>query len=214
MKIEPVTLPAFGLAVNWAMCRAPMCVNFGVDLDLELPDGSSQVKGVRYTLKRDTRPSGEMTGTIVCGYCGQSAKLHSNHAIRPIARYFLSLSLPFADCSEPSCSNHGINVFEHWGQKRGGRQPYRPIRGRVGGRLRTREHMVRCSDPGCRRGVTLGTASGVGVLFPGLARWHNADSGRTDPSTDGPGRWRSAGNTGFDHRGSAPLAPRRGVSRR
>ena len=48
------------------------------------------------------------------------------------------------------------------------------------------------------------------VLFPGLARWHPAVPGRTDPCTDRPGRWRTAGNAGFDHHGSAALAPRRG----
>ena len=28
MRIEPVFLPEFGVAVSWAMCRNPMCANF------------------------------------------------------------------------------------------------------------------------------------------------------------------------------------------
>ena len=37
------------------------------------------------------------------------------------------------------------------------------------------------------------TRSAAWVLFPGLARWHPAVPGRTDPCTDRPGRWRTAG---------------------
>ena len=36
-----------------------------------------------------------------------------------------------------------------------------------------------------------------------MARWHTADFCRIDPRTDRPGRWRNAGNGGFDHHGSA-----------
>ena len=48
-----------------------------------------------------------------CPFCGLSFQLHSNRAVRPLARRFLSLSPPFADCPDPNCVNHGLNVFEH-----------------------------------------------------------------------------------------------------
>ena len=35
----------------------------------------------------------------------------------PIARHYLSLSLPFADCPNEECGNHGRNVFEHYFDK-------------------------------------------------------------------------------------------------
>lgn len=47
MKIEPVYLPEFGLELNTAMCRNPMCENFGVDLDVEIPEGRRQASSKR-----------------------------------------------------------------------------------------------------------------------------------------------------------------------
>ena len=52
--------------------------------------------------------------------------LSVNRAIRSIARYFLGLSLPFADCPNTQCQNHGINLFEHWREGRG-KGPYRRL---------------------------------------------------------------------------------------
>ena len=125
MQIKPVTLPEFGLAVNWAMCRNPMCENFGKDLDVEHHGDIGQVSSERYslTLRQQFREMRVATGK--CRYCGMSWHLHSNHAVRTIARHYLSLSLPFAACPDPACENHGVNVFEHWQDKRGGDRPYR-----------------------------------------------------------------------------------------
>ena len=153
MRIDPVTLPEFGLSVNWAMCRNPMCANFGADLDVEIPEGQTQASSERYVFKYGVARSGEPTGIMTCRYCGQSSQLASNHAIRPIARYFLSLSLPFADCPDESCPHHGVNLFEHWAEKDSPwRRYYRRQRG---------EHLARCSAPGCGCTVSLGTALGV-----------------------------------------------------
>ena len=56
-------------------------------------------------------------GHFRCKYCGQSFTLKSNWSIAPFARYFLKISLPFKDCSNPDCDNHGYNVFEHYTAK-------------------------------------------------------------------------------------------------
>ena len=50
-------------------------------------------------------------------FCGHSTKMYSNEAIRPIARFFLSQSLPFADCPNRNCKNHGKNLFENFDPK-------------------------------------------------------------------------------------------------
>ena len=39
MRIESVDLPEFGLSVNCAMCRNPMCANFGIPFEGEIPEG-------------------------------------------------------------------------------------------------------------------------------------------------------------------------------
>ena len=59
----------------------------------------------RYRISRST-------GEMHCLYCGQSSKTKPNEAIRTVARYYLSLSLPFATCPNEICPNFGINVFE------------------------------------------------------------------------------------------------------
>ena len=113
--IETVDLPEFGLSVSWAMCRNPMCANFGIHFEGEIPEGRKQVSDDRYYVRLSKGLRGRTVGEMQCRYCGQSSRLASNEAIRPIARYFLSLSLPFADCPNTDCSNHGVNLFEHWG---------------------------------------------------------------------------------------------------
>ncbi len=62
----------------------------------------------------DKRYRLEANGRLHCKYCGQSFGVKSNQALRPIARYYLSLSLPFADCPNEDCDHHGLNVFEHY----------------------------------------------------------------------------------------------------
>ena len=125
IEIAPVWLPEFGLSVSWAMCRNPMCANFGAHFEGEIPVGRKQTSDERYYVRVIPGARGRPTGVIQCRYCGQSAQLASNRAIRPVARYFLSLSLPFADCPNRDCQNHGVNLFEHW-VKEAGQRP-RPI---------------------------------------------------------------------------------------
>ena len=152
VKIEPVTLPEFGLDLNWAVCRNPMCENFGRDLDVDLPEGLKQKSSARYTLKTKWRfQAAEKDEDVrearcVCRYCEQDSHILSNRAVRPIARYFLSLSLPFADCPNEACENHGINVFEHWYRRRHPSRRYRRHHAR---------HIVRCRA--CQAIVHLGT---------------------------------------------------------
>ena len=49
-----------------------------------------------------------------CLECNQEFIPRANGSIRAIARHFLSQSLPFADCPEISCSNHGANIYEDY----------------------------------------------------------------------------------------------------
>ena len=110
----PVQLPEFDLAVSWAMCRNPRCENFCIHYEGPAPSGERDaVQDARYRITTSD-------GCIECKYCGQSFTLKSNRAIRPLARHFLSLSLPFADCPDPNCGNHGWNAFEHFFDKPGG----------------------------------------------------------------------------------------------
>lgn len=144
--LAPVSLPEFNLpAISWAMCRNPMCVNFGIHFAPQEPmrPNAASYGDSRYRLIK-------ASGRIRCQYCGQSHKPKSNEAIRVIARYYLSLSLPFATCSDPACSNYGVNVFEkyaRWGS------PYpRYYR-------KTREETAICRV--CESTVTLGERRSV-----------------------------------------------------
>ena len=124
IKIETASLPEFGLDVNWAMCRNPMCANFGVHFEGEIPADRKQTSDERYTVRTVRGALKEDTGEIQCRDCGQSSRLHSNRAIRAIARHFLSLSLPYADCPDPECASHGVNLFEHWTKRGSGEKRF------------------------------------------------------------------------------------------
>ncbi len=147
MRIESVFLPEFGLDVTWAMCRNPMCDNFGSPFEGDIPEGKKHVSDARYSVRRARNPRGYLGAEIACRACGQHSRLISNRAIRPIARYFLSLGLPFADCPNEDCSNHGVNLFEHWPLPIEGPGAYRP----------TGWHTARCNACGTA-GIVLGTA--------------------------------------------------------
>ena len=58
MRIEASYLPEFGLAVNWAMCRNPMCEQFGIGFEGELSAGRKQVSDKQYAVRRATDPLG------------------------------------------------------------------------------------------------------------------------------------------------------------
>ena len=113
--INPVNLPEFNQTFTWAICRNTMCDHFGVPYTGPLPEPDGKAA-------QDEHYRLETTGSLRCKYCGMSFALKSNQAVRPIARYFLSLSLPFADCANRDCDNHGLNVFEHYA---GGDSRYR-----------------------------------------------------------------------------------------
>lgn len=106
--LAPVDLREFGQAVSWAMCRNPRCENFCIHYGGPAPaDDEEVVQDGRYRIT-------PKDGRIRCKYCGQSFTLKSNLAVRALARHFLGLSLPFADCPDRDCGNHGRNVFEHF----------------------------------------------------------------------------------------------------
>ena len=106
--LAPVGLPEFDTEVSWAMCRNPRCEHFCIPYAGAAPaDGDGAVQDARYRITpRD--------GRLRCKACGQSFTLKSNRAVRALARHFLALSLPFADCPATACENHGRNVFEHF----------------------------------------------------------------------------------------------------
>ena len=105
--IAPIHLPEFGRSFNWAMCRNTLCDHFGVPYTgIVPPPGGKPPKNDYYRVDSE--------GSMRCKYCGLSFDLKSNAAVRPIARYFLSLSLPFATCPNAACENHGYNVYEHY----------------------------------------------------------------------------------------------------
>ena len=131
----PVYLPEFDVSVGWAMCRNSMCPNFGIQYDGPAPDGPDEIKDGRYTID----PVG---GSFRCEYCGLAFTLNSNRAIRTLARYFLSLSIPFDTCPNAECENYGRNVFEHHPP---GRRPGRPYWVRDAGKHRIL--CLRCRKP-------------------------------------------------------------------
>ena len=105
--LAPAKSPECGTSISWLMCRNAMCPNFGVPYDGSHPDGGAKaVSDARYRLDL-------MQGRARCRHCSLSFQMLPNHSVRPLARHFLSLSLPFADCPAPECANHGFNLFEH-----------------------------------------------------------------------------------------------------
>ena len=138
--LAPVFLPEFNLSVSWAMCRNPACGNFGRLYEGGPLGNRKSVTDGRYRVQPN-----KSSASISCNRCRQSFTLKSNRAIRPLARYFLKLSLPFAACPNPDCSNHGLNVFEN----------YFPTgdpaaKGRVRAYRRQDEHQVACRKCGTK----------------------------------------------------------------
>ena len=151
MHIAPVLLPEFGLDVSWAMCRNPMCAHFGIPFEGTIPAGRRHASDEHYHVRVNPGARGRLVGVIECRNCGQSSQLASDRAIRPIARYFLSLSLPFADCPKVACENHGKNLFETWGPEKR-KRPYRRLDAQT----------ARCRA--CQASFTLGTPRAVQTI--------------------------------------------------
>ena len=143
--LAAVFLPEFGTEVSWAMCRNPACVNFGLPYEGPPFSEKKSVSDGRYRINKKS-------ATARCFACGMSFTVKSNLAIRPLARYFLGLSLPFADCPNQDCANHGYNVFEHFAEngKRSGTHRYR----------RLDDHRVACRR--CKRKFRLGVSRHLG----------------------------------------------------
>ena len=159
MRIEAVYLPEFEMAVSWAMCRNPRCPNFGILFEGEPREGRKQVFDQRYAIEMGRDRQGGTFGKIQCRGCGQASGLASDRAVRPVARYYLGLSVPFADCPNEACDNHGANLFEHWGPWDGGQ----PVRYR-----REREH-----GAGCMPCIEAAESAGIprpGPIVLGTAR--------------------------------------------
>ena len=105
--LAPVSFPEFGTSTSWLMCRNALCPNFGVHYDGPSPEECARsVSDARYWLDLKAK-------RVKCRHCNLSFQMLPNLPVRPLARYFLSLSLPFADCPNPKCANHGFNLFEN-----------------------------------------------------------------------------------------------------
>ena len=150
IRNETVHLPEFGIDLNTAMCRNPMCRNFGIPFEGEIPNGQKQVTTAPYVFSLVDGALKSVVGKIECRDCGQTSRVLSNRAVRPIARYFLSLSMPFADCPDPQCAHHGINLVENWTSRTSlSHRCYR----------RENEHLARCRA--CLRTFPIGEPFGV-----------------------------------------------------
>ena len=117
------------------MCRNPACRNFGLPYEGRSLGHKKTVADDRYRIEAKR-------GRITCKRCGQSFALKSNRAIGPLARYFLKLSLPFADCPNRTCSNYGYNFFERYHES--------PGRRRVGRYRKLDRHRAACRHCGTR----------------------------------------------------------------
>ena len=141
VSLKPLRLPEFGTRFTWAMCRNCLCDHFAIPYTGYLPaEGAKAAHDTRYRL--------DLSGRMRCKSCKQSFEIRSNEALRRIARYFLSLSLPFAACPDAQCANHGHNVFENYFEKD---SLYRP-RSRYS-RAGT-DHRVSCTT--CRKTFSIG----------------------------------------------------------
>ena len=149
MKTAPVYMPEFDRAFSWAMCRNVLCDNFGIPFERPVNESGEPLThhNERYRLDKDD--------TLRCKFCKQSFELKSNAAVRPIARLFLSLSLPFADCPDDTCENHGYNVYEHYFP------PKSPYRSKKRYRRGDGEHNATCVK--CRRKFAIGEPLRIGV---------------------------------------------------
>ena len=114
LPLAPVHLPEFGQSVSWLMCRNPMCASFGIPFDGPLPASWGRSVGDARCRVDLVKPQ------FRCRACGHSFLPPSNAGIRVLARRFLAQSLPFADCPDEGCGNHGWSVFEHWAPTGGG----------------------------------------------------------------------------------------------
>ena len=147
---SPISIPEFDReSLTWAMCRNPMCRNFGVPYSPKKASHSELL-----TSDANYRIAAKSQGTLACRYCSQRFTLGSNEAIRPVARYFHSLSLPFATCPDPECENYGVNVFENYVPR--GQPRSQPASYHRGG-----EHNVRCAKCEEKKSVYLGESLGL-----------------------------------------------------
>ena len=174
--LAPVDMPEFGQPVSWAMCRNPACRNFGIHYTGPAPENSGTVSNVRYSYDANT-------GCFRCKYCGQSFTLKSNWSIAPFARYFLKISLPFKDCSNPDCDNHSYNVFEHYTAK-----------GLISRRRYRRDGKYRMLCRKCNRRFNLGEA----LQLTGTNKKANSCASKKIPD---PGSESESGHSEADPRG-------------
>lgn len=130
--------------ISWAACRNPICKNFGV----QFRGGRDEQSGGNRSDDRYILKASKERTQLQCRYCGQSFLVRSNKAIRAVARYFLSLSLPFATCPNRSCPSFGVNVYEDYAPRGASRKR--------GSYSKVRDSAVTCKK--CRSFVTLGVA--------------------------------------------------------
>ena len=62
-------MPEFGPDVGWAMCRNPMCANFGVHFEGEIPKDRKQTSDERCYIRVIPGARGHPVGVIECRHC-------------------------------------------------------------------------------------------------------------------------------------------------
>ena len=116
-----------------------MCKNFGIPFEGPAAGGAGTRRAdPRYSVPRSK-------GSVSCRHCGQSFTPHSNEAIRPVLKHFLSQSIPFAACSKRECRNYGRNIFWEYARYR----------------KHGRSYGAKCRK--CKSSVTLGASLGLHV---------------------------------------------------
>lgn len=148
--LAPVHLPEFDTSISWAICHNPSCSSFGIPYSGPAPvnwktGGSVGDRRYRFDIGRRR---------LHCRNCEHQFRLRSNRAVRSLARYYLSQSLPFADCPNTHCPNHGHNIFEHY-------HPGKPLRSRR--YRRYEEHRAVCRL--CGENIRLGEPLAVSRSF-------------------------------------------------
>lgn len=103
-------------------CKNPKCKNFGVSIQSKFSKGD-----VGYSFKYQDKAKKDIKG-YECRYCGMSStQILSQHSLLSTYSYYLSLSFPFASCSNKACENHHINLFESFKKENNAKPSYRAI---------------------------------------------------------------------------------------
>ena len=154
-ELAPVRIPELGgMKVSFAMCVNRMCPNFGRHYGTELRSDGTTDSRYDTDSRYEILPRKKNQKKLKCRYCGAERKLHAARSLIPVFRHFLSESLPFVDCENPDCENHGCNVFESMSRRRRRRAAGSPYH--VNGDYLECQGKVRSTGQPCNASIKLG----------------------------------------------------------